>query len=99
MRCMSRMGHLPMIPPHRIRCRKPGRRNGQFCPLCKTVAQVDVLLIQSVKTEAAPMLQVASKATPADVLAARYEHVRWATEALCEPLVAEDYVVQSMPDV
>lgn len=32
-------------------------------------------------------------------LAARYQEVRRFTERLCEPLVAEDYVVQSMPDV
>src|SRR5690348_8004121 len=29
----------------------------------------------------------------------RYRTVRGQTERLCEPLVAEDYVVQSMPDV
>jgi ergothioneine biosynthesis protein EgtB len=29
----------------------------------------------------------------------RYAHVRSATEALCDPLVTEDYIVQSMPDV
>ena len=32
-------------------------------------------------------------------LAARYQEVRRGTERLCEPLAAEDYVVQSMPDV
>ena len=32
-------------------------------------------------------------------LAARFAEVRAATEALCEPLVTEDYVVSSMPDV
>jgi ergothioneine biosynthesis protein EgtB len=32
-------------------------------------------------------------------LAARFSEVRQFTEQLCEPLVAEDYVVQSMPDV
>ena len=31
-------------------------------------------------------------------LAERYREVRRATECLCEPLVTEDYVVQSMPD-
>jgi len=31
-------------------------------------------------------------------LAARLADVRAATERLCEPLAAEDYVVQSMPD-
>jgi ergothioneine biosynthesis protein EgtB len=31
-------------------------------------------------------------------LAARYRSVRHATEALCEPLTTEDYVIQSMPD-
>ncbi len=37
---------------------------------------------------------------PADgsALAECYRDVRRTTEALCEPLVAEDYVVQSMPD-
>src|SRR4051812_12777497 len=29
----------------------------------------------------------------------RYREVRSATERLCSPLVTEDYVVQSMPDV
>jgi ergothioneine biosynthesis protein EgtB len=29
----------------------------------------------------------------------RYAQVRSATEALCDPLVTEDYIVQSMPDV
>ena len=29
----------------------------------------------------------------------RYQTVRRFTEQLCEPLVAEDYVIQSMPDV
>src|SRR5688572_1541352 len=32
-------------------------------------------------------------------LAARFLEVRQFTERLCEPLVTEDYVVQSMPDV
>jgi ergothioneine biosynthesis protein EgtB len=31
-------------------------------------------------------------------LAARYQQVRQATETLCAPLAAEDYVIQSMPD-
>jgi ergothioneine biosynthesis protein EgtB len=35
---------------------------------------------------------------PTDPLAARYRAVRRATEALCEPLEVEDYVIQSMPD-
>jgi ergothioneine biosynthesis protein EgtB len=37
---------------------------------------------------------------PQDIadLAARYRAVRRATEALCEPLAVEDYVIQSMPD-
>ncbi len=34
----------------------------------------------------------------AGALAARYGAVRRATEALCEPLEVEDYVIQSMPD-
>jgi ergothioneine biosynthesis protein EgtB len=35
----------------------------------------------------------------ADGLAGRYAGVRHFTESLCAPLVTEDYVVQSMPDV
>ena len=31
-------------------------------------------------------------------LLARYQEARAATERLCEPLVVEDYVVQTMPD-
>ncbi|HEX2572121.1 MAG TPA: ergothioneine biosynthesis protein EgtB [Polyangia bacterium] len=33
-----------------------------------------------------------------EALAARYQAVRQATEALCEPLTPEDMVIQSMPD-
>src|ERR671914_716899 len=29
----------------------------------------------------------------------RYQHVRCFTEALCQPLATEDYVIQSMPDI
>jgi len=36
---------------------------------------------------------------PAEDWVARYKKVRQQTESLCRPLVAEDYVVQSMPDV
>ena len=41
----------------------------------------------------------ATDAGPAASLARRYADVRAATERLCEPLVPEDYVVQSMDDV
>jgi ergothioneine biosynthesis protein EgtB len=34
-----------------------------------------------------------------EALARRYERVRRFTEGLCQPLVAEDYVIQAMPDV
>lgn len=34
-----------------------------------------------------------------DALLARYESIRSATQRLCEPLVTEDYVVQTMSDV
>src|SRR6202047_3731914 len=33
-----------------------------------------------------------------EALAARYQQVRQATEALSAPLAVEDYVIQSMPD-
>jgi ergothioneine biosynthesis protein EgtB len=45
------------------------------------------------------MATVMREAGPAAGLAARYAAVRALTESLCEPLVTEDYVVQSMPDV
>src|SRR3954470_22893909 len=42
----------------------------------------------------------ASSASPAASGAVQsYREVRSATEGLCKPLVTEDYVVQSMPDV
>ncbi len=37
--------------------------------------------------------------TTADDLRRRYREVRRQSEALCEPLAVEDFVVQSMPDV
>lgn len=39
-----------------------------------------------------------SRTIPREVLAAEYRRVRSTTMGLCEPLAAEDYVVQSMPD-
>jgi ergothioneine biosynthesis protein EgtB len=41
---------------------------------------------------------VLPEARPAEVLAARYSHVRRVSLEICEPLQTEDYVVQSMPD-
>ena len=35
---------------------------------------------------------------PAEVLAARYAHIRRVSLEICEPLETEDFVVQSMPD-
>jgi hypothetical protein len=35
----------------------------------------------------------------ADELLAYYQHVRAFTEKMCAPMVTEDYVIQSMPDV
>ncbi len=46
-----------------------------------------------------PSSNTGSAASPDGPLAARYQEVRRFSEALCEPLVAEDYVIQSMPDV
>jgi ergothioneine biosynthesis protein EgtB len=45
-----------------------------------------------------PVAVPARPALEAPALAERYRHVRAATLALCKPLSAEDYVVQSMPD-
>ncbi len=39
------------------------------------------------------------RSTPAAALVTAYHAVRAASERLCDPLVTEDYVVQSMPDV
>jgi len=36
---------------------------------------------------------------PREALSSRYSKVRGFSEAFCEPLVTEDYVIQSMPDV
>jgi ergothioneine biosynthesis protein EgtB len=43
-------------------------------------------------------LHVCSTTTDSASLAETYRDVRFCTEALCEPLTSEDYVVQSMPD-
>jgi ergothioneine biosynthesis protein EgtB len=45
-----------------------------------------------------PAAAAASGETGVQALAARYRSVRAWTERLCQPLVTEDYVVQSMPD-
>jgi ergothioneine biosynthesis protein EgtB len=44
------------------------------------------------------VLNVSPAATPDATLAGFYLTVRRCTEALCEPLSVEDYVIQSMPD-
>jgi ergothioneine biosynthesis protein EgtB len=41
---------------------------------------------------------VLPEARPAEVLAARYSHIRRVSLEICEPLQTEDFVVQSMPD-
>jgi ergothioneine biosynthesis protein EgtB len=41
---------------------------------------------------------VLPEARPAEILAARYSHVRRISLEICEPLQTEDFVVQSMPD-
>jgi ergothioneine biosynthesis protein EgtB len=46
----------------------------------------------------APAAPVTPTAADGTSLAASYRAVRRTTEALCEPLVAEDYVLQSMPE-
>ena len=46
-------------------------------------------------TSAAPRVTTESEDVP---LLALYDRVRLVTEALCEPLAVEDYVIQSMPD-
>jgi DinB superfamily len=43
-------------------------------------------------------LHVCSTTADRNALAESYRDVRFCTEALCEPLTSEDYVVQSMPD-
>ena len=48
------------------------------------------------KTLAVPNGELAED--EAAILAAKYQAVRRCTEQLCEPLVVEDYVVQSMPE-
>src|SRR5690348_17998503 len=40
-----------------------------------------------------------SHESPKEALIERYREVRRFTERLCEPLITEDYVIQSMPDV
>jgi ergothioneine biosynthesis protein EgtB len=42
---------------------------------------------------------IPGEATPQETLVRRYHQVRQFTEALCQPLVTEDYVIQAMPDV
>jgi ergothioneine biosynthesis protein EgtB len=42
---------------------------------------------------------IITQSTSADYFVEQYQKVRSFTEQLCEPLVTEDYVIQSMPDV
>ncbi len=53
------------------------------------------LLTETTTARSAPSVAIGAAAS----LAARYRVVREATEALCRPLVTEDYVVSSMADV
>src|ERR1700685_896834 len=50
--------------------------------------------------ELAPFTETddASPRVDGDTLRILYSTIRHATETLCEPLAAEDYVIQSMPD-
>ena len=43
--------------------------------------------------------EAANPATSDDILSAQYQRIRATSVALCRTLEAEDFVVQSMPDV
>src|SRR2546422_8200193 len=53
----------------------------------------------SVRREDTPPLMAEPTPENRRRLAERYQDIRGFSVSLCEPLVAEDYVVQSMPDV
>jgi ergothioneine biosynthesis protein EgtB len=56
-----------------------------------------VAITQRVHHATAPSVQ--TQAPQWETLVRRYQRVRRFTEALCQPLVTEDYVIQAMPDV
>src|SRR2546422_1354319 len=53
----------------------------------------------SVRREDTPPLMAEPTPENRRRLAERYQDIRGFSVSLCEPLVAEDYVIQSMPDV
>jgi ergothioneine biosynthesis protein EgtB len=57
----------------------------------------NVAITQRVHHATAPSVQ--TEAPQWETLVRRYQRVRRFTEALCQPLVTEDYVIQAMPDV
>src|SRR5687767_5936149 len=62
-----------------------------------TEEERNVAITQRVHHATAPSVQ--AEATQRETLARRYQRVRRFTEALCRPLVTEDYVIQAVPDV
>ncbi len=56
-------------------------------------------MTQSGTTEATTKFNAAPLVADCHALARRYRRIRSFTESLCKPLVTEDYVVQTMPDV
>ena len=50
-------------------------------------------------TTTSPSKTVSADPQSVDELIAYYKHVRAFTEKICDPMVTEDYVIQSMPDV
>jgi ergothioneine biosynthesis protein EgtB len=62
-----------------------------------TAEERNVAISQRVHHATAP--SVHAEATQQETLVRRYQSVRRFTEALCQPLVTEDYVIQAMPDV
>jgi ergothioneine biosynthesis protein EgtB len=57
----------------------------------------NVAITQRIRHATAPSPH--SEASQRQTLIRRYQQVRRFTEALCQPLVTEDYVIQAMPDV
>jgi ergothioneine biosynthesis protein EgtB len=60
-------------------------------------------MVKTNKTNSTPLSHAGDRFLPGDAapatLAERYQQIRQLSQQICQPLTAEDYVIQSMPDV
>src|SRR5260370_2858627 len=95
----SRLETMRLPPPPQRRLLEPGPQGPQRPGRTPKCAEGDGTMTTSAQETPTTTVPSTDLGAIKLGLVERYQQVRHFTEQLCEPLVTEDYVIQSMPDV